>query len=157
MINFSLPIIFGILGFLITSKPYVKFFDKNHPILNLIVYYLILFFVIMILEKSGLIVGGIPFTDLRHTIGSMLIIFAFFMVIKSESCYINEITDRSCDPKFISPMYISREDGVVYYLFSKITDNIQLRRLYTYILTPILLSIIGLVLIGDNKPKISII
>ena len=151
MYRIYIIIFFILLGLITTSKTTIKFFDKKPPYFFLFFYYLVLILAIQNLQKFGLKIGDTHFKDFRHTLGSILIIFSFFIVIKPESCYLNEVTGRKCDQENMSSIYISKEDGVVYYLFSKLTNNISLRRFLTYTLTPVVLTALGLVLIGKQK------
>lgn len=151
MYRIYIIIFFILLGLITTSKTTINFFDKKPPYFFLIFYYLVLILAIQNLQKFGLKIGNTQFRDFRHTLGSILIIFSFFIVIKPESCYLNEVTGRTCDKENISSIYISKEDGVVYYFFSKFTNNISLRRFLTYTLTPVLLSSLGLLLLGKQQ------
>jgi len=147
-----LPIVFAILGFLFSARPWILFLDGLSPLNGLLIYYFILTITIILLEYFGLIIAGIKFDSLRHTIGSMLIIFAFFIVVTWTSCYINMVTKGQCSQ--ISNIYLQSEDGTVYYLWSFLFKDIDTLRLLTYVITPFVLSFIGQLLI-TRKVSIS--
>lgn len=144
----SLPIAFGILGFLHSSRPWILFMDKLNPFQGLIVYYTILIITILILEHAGLVIAGINFESFNQAFGTIMIIFSFFILIRLESCYINYIIKGDC--KDVSNVYLQSEDGAVYYLWSKLTDNHEIAKLLTYVLTPVVLSFIGMNLITEK-------
>lgn len=122
--------------------------NSNSPFVGLLIYYFILTVTVLILEYFGLIIAGIKFGNFNQTIGTMLIIFSFFIIINWESCYINTITKGNCDN--VSNVYLQSEDGAVYYLWSKLFTNVNIIRLFTYIITPFILSIIGVSMITQK-------
>lgn len=144
----GLPIIFGIFGFIISSRSWILFMDKLNPFYGLIVYYLILIMTILILENAGLVIAGINFASFNQALGTICIIFSFFLLLKMESCYMNYVTKGDC--KNISNIYLHSEDGATYYLWSKIIDNPEILRLLTYVVTPVVLSFIGVNLITEK-------
>lgn len=144
-IDLRLPIVFAALGFLFSSRTWIKHLDALSPISGLIIYYIILTTVVLLLEYFGLIVAGIKFDSLSHTIGTMLIIFSFFIIVSWESCYVNTITKGDCDG--VSTVYLQSEDGATYYFWSLFTSNIELARILTYVITPFVLTLAGQFLI----------
>lgn len=151
MRKFTLPIILAVLGFLLSTRWWIKTYDKLPPYGGLVVYYIILTLTLIILETLGLVVGGIKFSGIRHTIGSILIIFSFFIVVDWESCYINIVTKGNC--KEVSNVYFASEDGATYDLWNKLFPNKHdLNRILTYVVTPFILSFIGVTLLtGEEK------
>lgn len=138
--KWQLPLAFGVLGFLFSSRKWIFFMNSLNPLVGMIVYYIILIFTIGLLEYFGLIIAGIKFESINQTIGTVLIIFSFFILVNWESCYINMITQGNCN---LSNVYLQSEDGAVYYLWSKLTNNINLLRILTFVITPVLLTFIG--------------
>lgn len=138
--KWQLPLAFGILGFLFSSRKWILFMNNLNPLTGMVVYYIILTVTLILLEYFGLIIAGIKFESINQTLGTILIIFSFFILVNWESCYINVVTKGNCD---MSNVYLQSEDGAVYYLWSKLTDNINLLRILTYIVTPVVLSFIG--------------
>lgn len=152
MSNYILPIILALLGFIFSSRTYIKAYDKLPPYGGLIVYYIILTITVIVLERLGLIVGGLQLSGFSHTLGTMLIIFSFFIIFDWESCYINIVTKGRCDNKDISDIYFASEDGAVYDLWNKVFRNKhELNRILTYIITPLILSFIGILLLSPNE------
>lgn len=143
-----LPLVFAILGFLFSTRTWIMFLDGLSPLNGLLIYYFILTTTIICLEYMGLIIAGIKFDSMRHTIGSIMIIFSFFIVVTWTSCYINMVTKGQCDK--ISNIYLQSEDGTVYYLWSFLFSNIEVLRILTYVVTPFVLSFIGQQLITQK-------
>lgn len=143
-----LPIIFGLLGYFFSTRAWILFMDKLSPFYGLIVYYVILLIVILVLEHAGLVIGNISFADISHTFGAILIVFSFFILIRWESCYVNYVAKGHC--RDVSNIYMQSEDGTVYYLWHKLTNNHEMTRLLTYVFTPFILSFIGVHLITDK-------
>lgn len=160
MINLSLPIAFAIIGFIFSTRSWLKFLNKQNPIKGLIIYYIVLTITIIILQSFGLVVGNTKFDTFKHTIGTILIIFSFFIIIDWTSCYTNEVNEGQCDTKnSISQVYLQSEDGATYWLWSKVfkgKDKIQIRRIMTFVITPFILSLIGTMLI-TSKVSLSVI
>jgi hypothetical protein len=140
-----LPIVLALLGFLLTTRTFIFWLDKKSPFVGLLVYYTILLVTLFVMSYLGLVVAGIEFKNFRQLIGSLMIIFAFFIVVDWESCYINHVTRGHC--KDVSNIYLSAEDGATYYLWSKFVNNPEKLRILTYVVTPFVLSLVGSFLI----------
>jgi hypothetical protein len=151
-----LPTIFAGLGYLFSMPSYIKFLNRQTPLRGLLIYYFIIFTVIIVLEHIGLIINGTRFDSFRQGLGTILIIFSFFILVDWESCYINQIlhNGEECNYSQFNTVYLQSEDGAVYSLASMLTKNVQYRRLLTYVLAPFLLTLIGLLIIIN--PKITI-
>lgn len=158
MNTYLLPLILALLGFIFSTRRWIKAYDRLPPYGGLIVYYAILTITLVILERLGLIIGGLELSGFSHTLGTILIIFSFFIIFDWESCYINIVTKGKCEEKDISNVYFASEDGAVYDLWSKVfKDNHEVNRVFTYVLTPLILSFIGLSLLSPGeKVKITI-
>jgi hypothetical protein len=156
-----LPIILAILGYLSTTKLVINFLNKLNPFQGLIYYYTQLFIIMSILQYFGLVIGNIKIIDSFQTIGELLIIFAFFIVVNNESDYIQYIVDKSNNVeheinKKCSDIYFQSEDGATYYLISKYIKDHNINRLITFVLIPFILSYIGIKLI-NKKVSLSIL
>jgi hypothetical protein len=152
MKRFTLPLIFGVLGFFFSTRIWIKSYDKLPPYGGLIVYYIIITFTIIFLQKIGLVVGGLEFSGFNHTVGTLLVIFSFFIIFDWESCYINIVTKGHCNEKNISNIYFASEDGAVYDLWEKIfKGKTQLNRILTYIITPVVLSFVGIMFLSETE------
>lgn len=136
-----LPFVLAFLGFIFSTRKWILFLNKLNPLNGLLIYYTILTLIIVTLEYFGLIIAGITFKSISQTIGTMLIIFSFFIIVCWESCYINTVIDGNCDN--VSNVYLQAEDGAVYYVWSQFFNNIEILRILTYIVTPFVLSAIG--------------
>ena len=142
----AFPLVLGFLGFIFSSRPWILFLDSHSPPVGLGFYYMILFVAILFLQHIGLIVAKMPFDSISHAIGTLLIIFSFFIVFDWESLYINQVTNQHNTD--VSNVYLQSEDGAVYYVWYNMMNlSIEQDRLMTYVVTPIILSILGMVLV----------
>lgn len=148
-----LPTIFAIIGYIFTLPTHIKFLNKQSPLKGLIIYYTVIFGVIMILEHLGLIINGTKFDSFRQGIGTILIVFSFFIIVDLESCYIHQVlhNGEECIQDEFTNVYLQSEDGAVYSIISMFTKNIEYRRILTYVVTPFILTLIGLLIIMDPK------
>jgi hypothetical protein len=145
-----LPVVFAILGFLFSTRTFIKNYNKLPPYGGLILYYIILTIVIITLEYFGLIIAGIEFMNFKHTLATLLIVFSFFIIVDWESCYINIVTEGNC--KNVSNMYFASEDGAVYDLYNRVFPNKhELNRILTYVVTPFILCLVGMLLLLPNQ------
>ena len=80
-------------------------------------------------------------------IGIVLIVFAFFITMNWQSCYVKAVTGKKCDNSMV---YLESEDGIVYYLWSKVFTNLGVLRIMTYVVTPMTLAFIGTFLITED-------
>lgn len=151
--KFKLPLIFATLGFIFTTTKWIQFINNLDPLVGIILYYVLLFVIIIIMEYFGLVVGGIKFDSFKRTLGTILIVFAFFITVDLQSCYIRTIVNKKCHDE--KGLYSQSEDGIIYWLWSKLFDNIQIRRILTYVVTPFTLAYIGLLLIDDEIVTLS--
>lgn len=145
-----LPLYLGLAGFLLTTRFWITFMNRLSPVQGLLVTYTIIFLLLMILETTGVVVAGIPLETTGNAIGVLLIIFSFFLVINLESCYVNQVVHGHCDPDKTSTVYFHSEDGAVYYLWSYLTNDPTYLRLLTYVVTPVVLSYVGVRLVTDK-------
>lgn len=146
-----LSICLAVLGFLLTTRKFLTWYNNRNPLTGLLIYYTILITAILILQHFGLIIAGIQFNTWRHLLGTILIMFSFFIVVSWESCYINQVTRGNCNN--VSTIYLASEDGAVYYLWSKLfplAKDHERNRILTYIVTPFVLSLIGSFLITEK-------
>lgn len=142
----AFPLVLGFLGFIFSSRPWILFLNIHSPPVGLGFYYVILFVAILFLQHIGLIVAKMPFDSISHAIGTLLIIFSFFIVFDWESLYINQVTNQPNTD--VSNLYLQSEDGAVYYVWYNMMNlSIEQARLMTYVVTPIILSILGMVLV----------
>lgn len=142
-----LPIIFAIIGYLVTTKRFIAFLNSLDPLQGLLVYYIAVVTVIILLEHFGLIIAGIHFTSMKQLIGTIMISFSIFIVLIWSNCYVAEVSQGSCSG--FAHIYLNTESGATYYLWSKLTDNIELRRILTFVISPFILSLFGLLLISS--------
>lgn len=145
-----LPVILAFIGFIFSTRHWLLFLNQLNPFIGLLVYYMIITITILILQFFGLIIAGITFDSLSHTIGTILIIFSFFLVCCWESCWVAIVTKGTCDGT--SNVILQSEDGACYYMWSLILGdkNIELLHILTYVITPFVLTLIGQFLITSK-------
>lgn len=148
-----LALTFGLLGFIFSSRKWIKFIDRLSPMRGLVIYYVIVYISIFILAHFGLIIGHAKITNYVHTLGVVMILFAFFIIFDWESEYINIVTRGNFDQKRVSKIYLQSEDGATFDFFYKMTKDVELSRFLTFIITPILLTFFGSILI-EKKIKL---
>ena len=104
--------------------------------------YMTLFYVILlVLSKANLVIFKFSIKSPLQVLGVLLITIAFFIIINWESPYVNLVTGRIVENT--SQILYQSEDGATWYLWSKFTQNNQILRLLTFVITPFLLTIAG--------------
>lgn len=99
---------------------------------------------IVFLQGFGMRIGDVHFNTPLHTIGSLLILFSFFLILNWESEYIYYTTGTDAR----SNITVQSEDGAVYYIWRKLTNNnLELSRWLTFVVTPFVLVSVGVLLI----------
>lgn len=143
---------FAVFGYIFSSRKFILFLNNLNPIAGLAFYYFQLFVVLEILQYFGLVIGGVKMTDLSQTIGQLLIIFAFFIIVDNESEWVQIVVGEKTKEKQNCPkLYIQSEDGAVFYFWKTfITQNEEILRLLTFVVTPAILATIGLYLTGGK-------
>lgn len=140
-----IPLILASAGYFFTTKFWIMFLNKLSPAKGLLVYYCVITILFLILMKIGVNIGGIEFNSIRHVIGSLLIFFSFFILFDFTSCYQNQVLYGTCEN--IPNIFLQTEDGTVYNFWSHFTKNITYLRILTYMITPFVLTLIGIFLI----------
>ena len=141
----ALALIIAFLGFAFSMRQWILFLDKLNPFTGLLVYYAILYAALFALSRLGLIIWKFRIKDPLQVLGALLITMAFFITVDWESPWVQIVTGRTVD---VSNVLYQAEDGAFWYLWSFITNNPELLRLLTYVLTPFILTFIGVLLIS---------
>lgn len=141
---------FAVLGYIFSSRWFILFLNKLNPIQGLLFYYLQLFITLEILQWFGLVIGGVKINTTLQTIGELLVVFAFFILVDNESEWVKTVVGEETKEEQRCPkVYLQAEDGATYYLWKTLTgappDTI---RLLTFVLTPAILVTVGLYLTG---------
>ena len=119
------------------------------PLIGLVVYYTLLTIITLILEYMGLTIAGINFNTFSQAFGTILIIFSFFIIIKWQSCYMDYVIHgKKCEN--VDNIFLHFEDGATYYMWSKLFKDPNILWFLTYVMTPVLLSYIGMNLISEK-------
>jgi len=141
----ALAITIAFLGFAFSTRQWVLFLDKFDPFTGLLIYYIILYVALFALSRAGLIIWKFRIKDPVQVLGALLITMAFFITVDWESPWIQIVTGKMGD---VSNVLYQAEDGAFWYLWSFVTNNPELLRLLTYVLTPFILTFIGVLLIS---------
>ena len=93
--------------------------------------------------------------SLAQTIGELLMVFAFFIIVDQESAWVAYVVGEDEGKKKDYPVvYTQAEDGAVYYLWSTyVTSNPEVARILTFVVTPVVLMSAGLYLTGGAKVR----
>lgn len=141
---------FALLGYIFSSRYFILFLNKLDPIQGLVFYYLQIFVTLEVLQYFGLVIGGVKMTSITQTIGELLIIFAFFVIVDNESEWIQVVVGEEKKEEQNCPkVYLQAEDGATYYFWKSLTGaSPDALRILTFVVTPALLVSVGLFLTG---------
>ncbi len=146
---------FALLGYLFSTRRFILFLSDLDPFQGLLFYYIQLFITLEVLQYFGLIIGGVRMQSFTQTLGELMIIFAFFILVDQESEWVAYVVGEQSGKKMDYPVvYTQAEDGAVYYLWTTyVTSNPDTARLLTFVLTPVVLVAGGLYLTGGGKVR----
>lgn len=147
--------VFALLGYLFSSRKLILFLNSLNPFQGLLFYYLQLFVTLEVLQYFGLVIGGVKMQSLTQTIGELLMVFAFFIIVDQESAWVAYVVgENEGKTKDYPVVYTQAEDGAVYYLWSTyVTSNPETARLLTFVVTPTVLVVLGLLLTGGKTVR----
>jgi hypothetical protein len=140
----ALVIVITFLGFAFSLRQFVLFLDSLNPFTGLIIYYIILYFSLYALSKLGLVIWKIRIKSPLQVLGALLITMAFFITVDWESPWVQYVTNRTTD---VSNVLYQSEDGAFWYLWSFLTNNFEVLRILTYVVTPFVLTLVGVILV----------
>lgn len=146
---------FALLGYLFSSRKFILFLNGLNPFQGLLFYYLQIFVTLQTLQYFGLVIGGIKMTSLWQTIGELMIIFAFFVIVDNESEWVQVVVgDQTKEKQNCPPLYLQSEDGATYYVWKTLTGaSHETLRVLTFVVTPIALISAGLYLTGGKAVR----
>ena len=140
----ALVLVITFMGFAFSLRQFVLFLDSLNPFTGLIIYYIILYFSLYALSKLGLVIWKIRIKSPLQVLGALLITMAFFITVDWESPWIQYVTNRTGD---VSNVLYQAEDGAFWYLWSFLTNNFEVLRILTYVITPCILTLVGVILV----------
>lgn len=148
-------IAFAIIGYIFSSRAFILFLNKLNPFQGLLFYYLQLFITLEVLQYFGLIIGGVKMQSFTQTLGELMIVFAFFILVDQESAWVAYVIGEDEGKKKDFPVvYTQAEDGATYYLWNTyVTKDPDTARMLTFVLTPAILVALGLYLTGGAKVR----
>lgn len=138
----ALVLIIAFLGFLFSTRIWILYLNSLSPFVGLMLYYVLMFAILFVLSKVGLIVGSVRIGTTSQIIGTMLVLFGFFAVTNwGESCLTSYYVNNNCN---IPSAYLQTEDGALWNVWnsSGVTD-VELLRWLTYVITPAALALFG--------------
>lgn len=153
MIAWKTATAFALIGVLLSSRKYILFMNGLNPMAGLIVYYAQIFVTLEALQYFGLIVGGVRQNTLWHTLGEMMIIFAFFVIVNLESKWVQIVVGEETKQEQNCPrVYIQAEDGATFYVWNVLLGfSNETSRWLTFVITPTILVLAGMTL-TSGKP-----
>ena len=157
---FALPCAFALIGYLFTTKKMILFLNTLTPFQGLLFYYFQLFTIINVLQCFGLVIGSYKMTTISQSIGELLIIFSFFIIVNFESYFVQWSVDSNTKKdenksKNCTTIYLQSEDGATYDLVDGYLNNPPLSRIITFIVVPFVLTFLGTQLI-THKISLSV-
>lgn len=146
---------FAVLGYIFSSRQLIRFLNGLNPFQGLLFYYAQMFVTLEILQWFGLIIGGVKMVSLAQTLGELIIVFAFFIIVDQESAWVAYVVGEEEGKKKDYPViYTQAEDGAVYYLWSTyFTSNPETARFLTFVATPAVMVSLGLYLTGGRAMR----
>jgi len=141
-----LAAVVGLMGFFLTIREFILFMNSMNPLVGFAIYEAILFLLLYVLGRGGLVIFKTEIKSLSQTIGLYLITFAIFITIDWTSAYIQYVTSGGFAG--VSSVYMQSEDGITWYLWSLLVPTgtalgVEICRILTYVATPVVLCIIG--------------
>jgi hypothetical protein len=147
-----LAVIVGFMGFFLTVQPFLLFMNAMNPLVGFAIYEGMLFLILYLLGRGGLVIFKIKIENLSQTIGLYLITFATFITIDWTSGYIQYVATGSFAG--VNNIYVQSEDGVTWYLWRLLlpmASAIQVVHMLTYVVTPVCLCLLGAYLVKGKK------
>lgn len=146
---------FALLGYIFSSRKFILFLNQLNPLQGLLFYYFQIFLTLETLQYFGLVIGGVKMNSIAQTIGELMIIFAFFIIVDNESEWIQIVVGEDTKKKQnCPPLYLQAEDGATYFFWKTLTGaKPDTLRILTFIVTPILLVSTGLYLTGGKAVR----
>lgn len=159
----TLGIIFGIAGLILTMASVILWLNSLSVLMGFLVYEIMIFVFLWLLSKIGLAIHNTSIKSLNQVIGLWLIQFALFIIIDYTSCGIAIVTvtgtwltshsATSCSG-IVPTIYTESEDGVIWYLWANVINNVFIDRILTYGITPAALAILGGLLMRGRKASL---
>lgn len=143
----------AIIGFLFSMPSFILWLNNLNPIEGLLFYQAITLGAVLGLAKVGLVIHNTKIRVGRQALGLYMVLFAFLIITDFTSCWINIITAGTCPAS--ANIFTQSEDGATFFLWSSIVNNPATARILTFVVTPIILVLIGGYLIGYKRPELN--
>jgi hypothetical protein len=150
-------LVFGVLGYLFSSRTLITFLNGLSPFQGLLFYYVQLFVTLEILQSLGLVIGGIKLTSPLQTLGELMIIFAFFILVVQKSQWVEHvIEEQTGQPQNYPVIFVHSEDGATYAFWRQFAEP-ETARILTFVVTPAVLVALGTYLMGFKRIQRSLL
>lgn len=151
-----LAVAFAAIGFIVSMKLVIVSLNLLTPIEGLAFYYTVIFIVITVLGYLGLTIHNLKIKKPIQSLGIIMIVFSFFILFDFTSGLVAYYTTGSVHG--VPNIYMGSEDGATFSLFyNYVSQNIQVDRILTFIVTPFALTFIGSLLAGRNRPELGVL
>jgi len=148
----KLAVFIALLGFIFSSRPFIKYLAlQSSPVIGFTIYYCVLFAITMVLAYLGFSVFNIQIKNVLQVIGTLMIVFSFFIVINWESQYVQYVDKGTVEGA--SNVFYSSEDGITFWVWHDIAgiNDMNKVRILTFIITPFILTLLGGLLVTRAK------
>ena len=145
--EFLFVILVGVFGFLASMKSVIVGLNKLNPIAGFFVYYFIWFGIVFALSLTGFMIFGHKIKNPFQIIGTLLIVFSVNVILNFTSGYTVLVASGSMANNL--QILLASEDGLLWHLFYNVLGitNIFVSRILTYVISPMILSVIGVFLV----------
>ena len=140
MWHIKLAIVFGLLGFVFTSRPWLNWLHGQSPEIGFAIKSAVILAVILALRG----IDGIIRINNRQTIGVVLVYTAFVMIFNYQSKWIKESGSANVE--------LQTADGIVYHRSRKFLNlDPEMARLITFVVVPALMVLVASIFIRRGQ------
>lgn len=141
LLHIRLAASFAVLGFIFTSKPWLKQLDKYSPEVGLIIKHFVILLSIYILAWCD---PYIKFVHPHQAIGVLLIYISFVMIFNYQSGWIKDANATNVEEQTL--------DGVVYHRSKQLLNNEpHMARIFSFVIIPFMLVVFGSQLVHHKQ------
>jgi uncharacterized membrane protein len=133
MLHLRLAAAIAALGFVFTSRPWLRWLNKLSPEIGLFVKHVVILFSIFLISSMD---PSIKFVHHRQVIGVLLLYVAFVMIFNYQSDWIQDANAEDVGDQTI--------DGAVYHRSREVLKlSPEVSRVITFVVVPFLLVLVG--------------
>lgn len=149
-----------LLSLMFDNKWFISLISPLNPVLSFLIYYAIVLSALAIMAYFGFIAFGIKISNPFQIIGSVFVLFSFFLIFNWENPYVQYVSTGAFQGA--SNVFYGSEDGVTWYLWSFIFHPIEsspirifLNWIFTFPITVGIVTLIGVILANLRKINFS--